>query len=237
MVRYNADAEMARRRFADHPRVRLAYRLRDAAIETVVDVGANSGQYGRRLRQLGYTGRLISFEPLGSAFETLQERAQKDGRWEAHRLALGEAEGEVELNVAANSQSSSLLEILPAHLEAAPDARAVERETVAVRTLDAVLSERPLADGPAMLKLDVQGYEQRVLEGARQVLPRFSLLQIEMSLVPLYDGELGFAAMLDELAARDWLLLDLFPGFSDPESGRLLQVDGLFRPAPGRALR
>jgi hypothetical protein len=143
-------------------------------------------------------------------------------------MALGDSEGTIGLNLAGNSVSSSVLPMLPSHRKAAPESTYVGSETVDLQTLDKV---GPGLAGDAeqiFLKLDVQGFEPKVLQGAEQFLSRVAGIQIELSLVPLYDGESLFQPMIRSLEERGFELWSLFPGFADPESGRLLQMDAIF---------
>lgn len=198
-------------------------------VDLVIDVGANAGQYGVQLRkELQYTGRLESFEPLTTAFSALQAQAAGDPRWRVHRLGLGDRSGRHKINVANNSYSSSLLPMLPAHEAAAPDSRYVTVEEIEVTTLDAVFASLAPTGRRIMLKIDTQGYELHVLQGALQCLESIDTLQLELSLVPLYDGELLYDKICEWLAERRYSLVSIEPGFSDSKTGRLLQFDGIF---------
>jgi FkbM family methyltransferase len=198
-------------------------------INLVLDVGANVGQYGLRLRSAGYSGRIISFEPLRSAFTLLTKHCQKDGRWEAHNIAVGSQSQQETINVSANSYSSSLLTMLNAHLQAAPSSKIIRQESVAMATLDAMVhlneSDR------IMLKIDTQGYEHCVLQGATSTLTKVRLIQCEVSLVPLYQNQLLFWELLGLLQQSGFVPVAFERAFSDPESGYALQVDGTFRRA------
>jgi FkbM family methyltransferase len=158
------------------PERRLAAYLEGHGIRTVVDVGANSGQFGTTLREAGFRGRIISFEPLAGPFAALSEAAATDPLWEAHRLALGDTPGRMQMNVASNSASSSFLEMEQSHVVAQPAAGYVEREEVEVARLDDVAPSLQL-EGPTLLKLDVQGYHLTVLRGAAETLRTVTALQ------------------------------------------------------------
>ena len=116
--------------------------LEHCSIDLVLDVGANSGHYASELRAHGYAGRIVSFEPLESAHAQLAAAAEGDLRWRvAPRMALGDAEGKIDIHVAGNSLSSSILDMLPEHERAAPGSAYVGSETVPVRRLDIVARE------------------------------------------------------------------------------------------------
>jgi FkbM family methyltransferase len=194
-------------------------------IETVLDVGANQGQYGLELREFGFGGRIISFEPLSLAYETLSSSAEGDPRWECHQLALGDANTTSVIGVASNLASSSLLPMLDAHHDAAPGVSMTGSETVDVRTLDSLDLG---ITGPTLLKLDVQGYEDRVLRGAESLLVGVSLIECEVSLEPLYESQLTFLPMLDLLRDNGFELLRLEPGIRDNGGrGSIVQYDAI----------
>lgn len=198
-------------------------------INTILDVGANTGQFGEMLREVGYRDRLISFEPLTSARRTLLEKSQNDLNWIiAPQGAIGEKNGEIELNIAGNLASSSILGMLEAHSVAAPQSVYVGKETVPLRTLDNLAAEYIKSDTILFIKIDTQGYEDRVLQGASEMLSKAVGLQLELSLVPLYEGQLLFDEIMKKILALGFKLWNIEPVFIDPNSGRLMQVDATF---------
>lgn len=212
-----------------HKRVRL---LRHHQIDVVLDVGAGDGGYASELREFGYQGRVVSFEPLAAPYARLRRAAAGDAHWTTVNVALGDCHERSPINVAANSASSSFLAMRDEHRRAAPYAAYVGTEDVQVRRLDDVLGPH-CAGGVVLLKMDVQGYEQQVLGGATRTLPLVRGVQVEMSLVPLYEGSWLFAEALQFLAGSGFELVSLEPGFTNRATGQLLQVDGIFmRPIP-----
>jgi FkbM family methyltransferase len=194
----------------------------------VVDVGANTGQYARELRDTGYTGRLLSFEPLSTAFRELARRADKDTSWECMRLAVGSCDATISINVAANLVSSSILPMLEVHSSAAPGSRYVGREEATMRSLDSLAPALFRPEDTIWLKLDVQGYEQPVLEGAEQTLKSVQAVELELSLQELYKGQMLYLPMIELMHNRGFVLASLEPGFQDESTGRVLQFDGVF---------
>ena len=197
-------------------------------INVVYDVGANAGQFALQLRESGYQGRIISFEPLSSAFRKLAEAAQNDPNWQVHQCALGDKEATAEINVSENSWSSSLLDMLPAHIKSAPSSTYIGKEVVAIKTLDALFSSYCKLDSRVFLKIDTQGFTKKVLEGGQHSLETIRGLQVEMSLVPLYEGEPLIDEIVSFLQSKGFTLIFLMPGFIDNRTGQQLQVDGLF---------
>lgn len=203
--------------------------LEHSGIDLVLDVGANSGQYATELRAHGYAGRIVSFEPLTSAHASLTLAARGDAGWSvAPRMALGDSEGEISIHVAGNSFSSSILDMLPSHERAAPGSGYVASETVPLKRLDSVAGEYLAGSRRVLLKIDTQGYEDRVLAGAASLLGRMTAIQTELSLVPLYAGQLLFDEMRRKIAALGFELFAILPGFVNEQTGQTLQFDGFF---------
>jgi FkbM family methyltransferase len=199
-------------------------------IDLVFDVGANIGQYAKLLRELGYSGRIVSFEPLSSAYSQLKAVSEKDPLWEiAPQTAIGNQEGEIIINIAGNSQSSSALPMLDAHLESAPESAYSGSETVKLSRLDTLAKDYIKSETKSIfLKIDVQGLEKQVLEGATAILPLVKGIKLELSLVPLYEGQVLFKEMIDIVEKLGYELYGIEPGFTAEKTGRMLQMDGIF---------
>jgi FkbM family methyltransferase len=199
-------------------------------IDLVFDVGANIGQYAKLLRELGYSGRIVSFEPLSSAYSQLKAVSKKEPLWEiAPQTAIGNQEGEITINIAGNSQSSSALPMLDAHLESAPESAYSGSETVKLSRLDTIAKDYIKSETKSIfLKIDVQGLEKQVLEGATAILPLVKGIKLELSLVPLYEGQVLFKEMIDIVEKLGYELYGIEPGFTAEKTGRMLQMDGIF---------
>jgi len=208
---------------------RLKCMLSTHGVDTVLDVGANKGQYAKNLRDAGFTGRIVSFEPLLEAHSQLCRIARRDSLWTvAERVAIGDRDGQTEIHVANNSVSSSLMRMLASHRAADPESVLVATETVPIARLDSIAPRFLKNDKPIFIKIDVQGFEKKVIDGAPELLSRTVGLQLELSLTPLYEGETLFQSMVECLQAIDFDLWALYPGFVDKRNGRLLQVEGVF---------
>ena len=198
-------------------------------IELLFDVGANAGQYAMLTRTEGYDGRIVSFEPLPDAFEALARNAASDPLWTVHeRCALGAVPGEAELNIAGNSYSSSLLPMLHTHSDAAPDSVYVAKALTKVITLDSVFDRYRTRGEKVFVKIDTQGFEAEVLKGASECLRQVYALELELSLVPLYENQQLYDYFLALLSESGFFLWSLSPVFSDQRTGQSLQVDGVF---------
>jgi len=198
-------------------------------IDTVLDVGANIGQYALWLRECGYRHRIISFEPLSEAYSHLLINSKNDPNWIiAPRMAIGNEEGKKSINISGNSVSSSILKMTNTHIKGAPESVYISSEEVYINKLDNIWGTFLKNKNNIFIKIDVQGYELQVLEGAINILPKIKGVQIELSLVPLYENQLLFLGMLDYITNLGFELWDISPGFRDIQSGKLLQFDGIF---------
>ena len=221
--------DLAPRRTAGSPDAQLAAVLERFSVSCVLDVGANVGQYALRLRAVGYAGRIVSFEPLPEAHAELTRRAAADPAWQvAPRMAIGERDGEVEIEVSAESDMSSILPQSALLRRISPTSAVIRRERVPVARLDEIAPAWLQRDDEVVLKIDVQGYEPQVLEGAGALLRTLRGIQLEMSMVPCYEGERGFRETIDYLEAAGFELYLLLPGYFERKLARQLQVDGVF---------
>jgi FkbM family methyltransferase len=200
--------------------------INDAAITVVLDVGAHVGEYASSLRRFGYKGRIESFEPLPRAYSDLRSRSAADPLWNCHQLAIGDSSTMLSFHVAGNEVSSSALEMLNRHVKSAPESAYVRMDMVPARRLDDLELIGP--SDRVYLKADVQGFEQRILAGAAQTLKSVPLLEVELSLVQLYDGGPLYTEMISLLADLGFDLIWIEPGFCDAETNRMLQMDGIF---------
>jgi len=207
--------------------------LRTYNVNLIFDIGANAGQFGVLLREIGFDGKIISFEPLSDAREILLNISKNDPLWQiALQTAIGEENGEIEIQIAGNSHSSSVLDMLDTHVRAAPDSKYIGKEKVALRTLDSIAPDYMDSNSIAFIKIDTQGYETQVMNGAKKLMSQIVGLQVEISLVPLYKGQCLFDEMLKKLKNDGFELWSISTVFSDPNTAQLLQVDATFFRVP-----
>jgi FkbM family methyltransferase len=194
---------------------------------SVLDVGANVGQYAQRLRAAGFRGTVVSFEALEGAHGRLVEAARADPTWiVAPRAAVGAHAGTLDFNVSADVVSSSVLPVTKLLQEAAPRVTYVGHERTPCVRLDSLTGLLP--EGNLFLKVDTQGYELEVLRGASALLPRIVAMQLELSLIPLYEGAPAMTEVLQHVQSRGFELFQLVPALRDERSGRLMQAEGFF---------
>ncbi len=205
----------------------LVDKMRIINIETVLDVGANAGQFGVDLRRNGYQGRIYSFEPVLSNFNDLVCTSKNDDKWEVFHKGLGERTEILKINVSGNDGlSSSILPMGKIHQEVFPDSGYEYSEEVTIETLLEQFSILGIDPKTTLLKMDVQGFERRVLLGGIEIIPEIPLCYFEASLSPLYEGEASFLELLNLLDSLGHHVVDFFRGALD-QRGQLLQVDVL----------
>ena len=208
--------------------VALRQMLSQLGITMVFDVGAHIGEYAARLRHIGYRGRIISFEPQAAAFAVLANKAIRDRSWNAERLALGNHVGKQELNISANSVSSSFLRVAAEMVEIETGLAQTKSETVPVTTLDHVQHRFVGPSDRVFLKIDAQGYELNILSGGDTFLTRCRAAQIEMALFPSYHEQKSLIEMIGFMHERGFRLVNLERVFWDDRTGYLIEVDGMF---------
>ncbi|MEA5417272.1 FkbM family methyltransferase [Synechococcus sp. BA-132 BA5] len=216
--------------FVHYTRGRFLDECQAFAVDAILDIGANTGQFASGIREAGYQGQIFSFEPLSTAHSKLLINAEEDMLWHVvDRCAVGSNNGSAKINIAGNSFSSSLLPMLSLHEEAAPESVYMDQEECSVITLDTFIehtfSDRSMTFG---LKIDTQGYEHRVIQGLRSCSENIKVIVCEMSLRPLYDDGISMPDLCRQLSSLGFRCVALGPEYEHPSTGELLQVDGVF---------
>lgn len=183
--------------------------LNSRQIDVVLDVGANTGQFGQSLRDMGYQGRIISFEPILSVFQQLSARAAHDPRWEARNCGLGDKAEKKTINVTSNSVFSSMVPQTAFTEAFDASAHVVRTEVVDVQTLDSLF--KGIGSGHVFLKIDTQGYERAVLDGARDSLPHILGLQLELPVEHLYQDTWRFEEAIGYMRSKGFLPAQITP--------------------------
>jgi FkbM family methyltransferase len=200
------------------------------SINCVLDVGANVGQFGRFLRDEGFSGTLISFEPIASVYSELSRATVKEPDWYCRRTALGESDGIAEINVSKNYVSSSLLTAKAWSVSIEEGIAELNREIVPLHRLETIWSELPIPslNASIMLKIDVQGLELQVLRGLGDRVSEITLFLLEASLIPVYEGEPKFEDVVAELRAIGLHPVWIGPGWSNKHTRQVFQCDIVF---------
>ncbi|OOZ40925.1 hypothetical protein BOW52_05225 [Solemya elarraichensis gill symbiont] len=157
-------------------------------IDRILDVGANEGQFGSFLREIGFDGYIYSFEPVNEAFEILSKISADDEKWIVFNFALGSETGETTINVSEFSSFSSILTLTDYALEHWDASKVNHTQTITIKTLDECLANGIIPNRNLLLKMDTQGYDLEVFRGAKNLLPKVSCMLSELSIIPVYEG-------------------------------------------------
>lgn len=204
----------------------LQWLFRSLGINCVLDVGANRGQFAKRLRQAGYGGRIVSYEPVAELYRALTEEAADDPAWNVYPWALGDEEGTAEINVVPGTMSS-MLSASDFGKEWSAKLRDAHTETISIRKLDGVLDEATdgLAEPRIFLKMDTQGYDLATVRGAGDRLADVLALQSEVSCLPIYDGMPRMTEQLDTYEAAGFAISAMFPVSRHARTLRVIEFD------------
>jgi len=195
-------------------------------LRTVVDVGANHGQFALVVRHCSPEANVFSFEPLSGPAAKFRKVFQDDSRVVLHQSAIGPETGTATMHVAAADDSSSLLPISNLQQHLFPGTGEVRTEKIQVGRLSDFLSAEDIK-APALLKLDVQGFELEALRGCEDLLERFSYVYAECSFVELYTGQALAHEVIAWLRERGFRLAGVH-NMSYDQNGRAVQGDFLF---------
>lgn len=203
--------------------------LANYPIKTLIDVGANVGQFSLAAKVSNAFLAIHAFEPLPQPAKSFKALFCDDPQVELHEVALGEHSANTEMNVSNRVDSSSLLEISDAQLDAFPGTHAVGKQTVTVLPLAEVLAVESLTK-PIMLKIDVQGFEDQVLKGCSNELAEMSYVYVEASFKELYTSQVLVTDILSMLFTYGFTLEGIYNSTQDHE-GIPIQADFLFKKA------
>jgi len=214
------------RRFAPTEATRFLW-LTSLGLRTVFDVGAHAGEFALMMHRILPDVAIISFEPLAEPFEQLQRNMGSIPNFRAFNCALGAETSSQEMHHNEFSPSSSLLAMADLHKEAFPFTKLVSGEPVEVRRLDDVARD-VLAEKEILIKIDVQGYEERVLLGGQDLIARSRILIIEVSFKTLYEGQPLFDDIYRHLGEKGFKYMGNFDQLLSPADGSVLQADAIF---------
>jgi FkbM family methyltransferase len=195
-------------------------------VNCVFDVGANTGQYGKGLRRFGYTGRIVSFEPVSDTFERLQRSAESDPDWQVYNFALGREEAVQSIHIDWKSMNS----LLP------PSEYGKERykrfakgrtEEIEIRRLDDVMQKalEGIDDPRPYLKMDTQGFDMEVFAGAGERISEFVGMQSEVAALRLYEGSPAMGEAIAAYEEAGFGVTGMYPVTREPATGRVVEFD------------
>ena len=201
--------------------------LRQLNPKTILDIGANTGQFAVAINTIFPDARILSFEPLPDCFEQLKRNMAGATNFTAFNYGLGDKTGELPFERNAFSMSSSFLKMTRTHTEAFPQTAQSSTVQVKVERLDDVAASLSIAQ-PFLAKIDVQGYEDRVLHGGEQTLRRAAAMLVEMSFEELYERQPLFDSICQQVQELGFAYRGNLEQMNCPKTGRVLQVNGIF---------
>ncbi|MEB3160914.1 MAG: FkbM family methyltransferase [Synechocystis sp.] len=231
LIEKKEDEILSHRRIYDYLRQqRLKTILKQYQINTVLDVGANEGQFVEELRRIGYGGKIISFEPISTVFAQLAKKAKNDPNWDIYNLALGEENTEKSIYISDYTVFSSFLKTNTwCEDNLNHDALAQKEELVIVRRLDNILPEiiQSLDQARIYLKLDTQGYDLQVFAGTEKLRKLILALQSEMSILPIYEGMPHVTQSITVYEKAGFEIAGMYPVSLDNSTLRVIEFDCL----------
>jgi len=195
--------------------------------KTIIDVGANVGQFAVASANIYPESKIYSFEPLPDCYSKLKKNSRPYNNITVTQVALGDEVGSVTFNVNIHSHSSSILPLSENHKKSFPDAEVSHEIEVEVNTLDDVLRDVTMAS-PVLLKIDVQGYESQVLNGSQKTFERVDYVILESSFKPMYEGELLFFEIIDQMEKYGFRFDRPVGWLESEDTGEIVQMDMLF---------
>ena len=223
------DLDVVRRGSLNHElRSHLGNVLKLKAIDCVFDVGANTGQYAQLLRSLGYDGEIISFEPVSAVYDVLLENSASDAHWHCFNLALGDKHEQRSIKVYSSSVFSSFYNANDYSKKIWNSLEQSREEIVEVRRLDELEELKPLIASThnILLKIDTQGHDSFVFQGARGLINRVAALQTEVSTIDIYERIENPCAVLEDYRQHGFYLSGAFP-INREESLAVIEFDCL----------
>ena len=198
-------------------------------IDIVLDIGANIGQFASKLRNEGYENKIISFEPLTKEYNKLLEVSSKDKNWEIfEKSALGDTNGNINVNISSYSPSSSILEFSEEHSNAKSNAITIDTETVKIYKLDNIHNKLSIKNKNLMIKIDTQGYESNIIEGGEHTLKSCKILLCEVSFKELYKGQKLWDKTIAQLNKLGFHISFIENSVFNNKTHELLQADIIF---------
>ena len=207
----------------------MLYRIKSMNIipRTIIDIGANRGMFSKTSNYLFNNAEIIAYEPLQDCFKELQKMSRIIPSFECYNYAIGNKFEKGQIFKSEYDYSSSLLKMAKLHKKAFPVSDNMEIENIQITTLDKELLGRKLKK-PILVKIDVQGYENFVIDGAREILRETDILICELSFYKLYENQSLFEDIYNQLKALNFRFFGSLNEILHPANSAILQIDGLF---------
>jgi FkbM family methyltransferase len=190
-------------------------------IDVVLDIGANDGRYATEIREAGWDGRIISFEPQPAVFERLKNHMGSDSEWRGYQMGLGSADTTLTMNAYG-------LDVLSSFLDMKENDQTLERIEVPVKRPDSILDEVLSGYSRPFVKIDTQGFEMEIMRGFGSRLKEVIGWQVELSVKSCYENQPTIEEVISLMRANGFLLWRILPGLRDPATFQAYELDGIF---------
>lgn len=201
--------------------------IRQADIRSVIDIGAHAGEFSSAIRNLLPSVQIYAFEPLEDCFNRLRVRLEKYGAFQAFQVALGDQSGEIDFLKSSFSKASSVLPMARLHQDLFPWSAGASSVKIRLERLDSFAGKMNLQP-KTLMKIDVQGYEDRVLRGSRELLKQVDYVLVEVSFRPLYEAQAQFHEVYEFLTELGFCYMGNMQQQLSPSDGSVLQADAFF---------
>ncbi len=199
--------------------------IRIHKIDLILDVGANDGQFARLLRESGYAGQIFSFEPVNDTFSKLFDASKNDELWEVFQFGLGDKCENLEINVSKASDLSSILNASTFGTNEYPNIEVGYKELIKIQTLDNFFIENNLAGKNIFLKMDTQGYDLKVFQGAKNSLIDIKVILSEISFIPIYEGMPHWVDVMSLYESFNFGVSGFYPVSRNKKNLSLIEAD------------
>ncbi len=203
--------------------------VKDFNINTIIDIGAHVGRFTLEISRILPDAKIYSFEPIKEVYEESLRNCRNINNFQGFNIALGNFNGNAKIHRNKYLPSSSMLGIEDLHIEAFPFTRETHDEEIVVRKFDDVVIEEDLQLDPEILiKLDVQGYEDKVIRGGIDIFKKARVIMTEVSYYELYKGQAQFDEVYDQLRNMGFKYKGSINNLFHPTKGLLLSSDAVF---------
>lgn len=200
-------------------------------IDTVLDIGANIGQFTKTITSILPNAKVYSFEPLKDCFEDLEKLTITNTNLKVFNIGLGDKHEILTFEQNEFSPSSSFLKINDDHKKAFPFTSKTKTVSIQTSRLDDIAKDLGLGKS-LFIKIDVQGFEDKVLQGGEKTIQRAKLIIVETSFISLYESQPLFDDIYTKLKCLGFVYVGMIGQLSDPNTGELIQGDAAFVKAP-----
>lgn len=195
--------------------------------ETIIDIGANKGQFAARFRVLFPEAWIYSYEPIPEVYDELCKRFELDTKFKAFNIGLGKQAGTIDFFQNEFTDSSSALPMKRLHKENFPRASNEKQIQIKIDRLDEIVKSITTSN-PVLIKIDVQGFEEMVILGGKDTLNKASIVLVEVSFYELYENQVYFKTIYDHMISLAFSYRGNYEQLISPVDGCVLQADAIF---------